>query len=123
MLIYAIDLERITAEVKKFIFSPIDVFRDGYQKALRLDIRGDRHFIFAFMSGIDNMDCRLYQLLPTARGYRLLSINEWQRRAIFIMEILRNKLMFSVERVWSKETSEIYSTNFSKRISLRIDGG
>jgi len=31
--------------------------------------------------------------------------------------------MFSVERVWSKETSEIYPNDFSKRISLRIAGG
>jgi len=120
---YDLESVRITAEVKKSIFSPLDVFRDGYQKALRLDIRGDRHFTFAFMNGIDNMDCRLYQLLPTARGYRLLSINEGQRRAIFTMEIIRNKLMFSVERVWSKETSEIYPNDFSKRISLRIAGG
>ena len=114
---------RLTVEVKKPIISPLDLFRDGYLKALRLDIRGRRKFTLAFMSGVDDMDSRLYQLLPTARGYRLLSIHEGQSRAIFTMEIIRNKLMFSVERVWSKENSEIYPNDFSKRISLRIAGG
>lgn len=114
---------RLTAEVKKPILSPIDLFRDGYLKALRIDIRGRRKFTLAFMNGMENMDSRLYQLLPTARGYRLLSIHEGQRRAVFAMEIIRNKVMFSVERVWSRENSEIYPNDFSKRISLRIVGG
>ena len=120
---YDIETVRLTAEVKKPITSPLDLFRDGYLKALRLDIKGRRKFTLAFMNGIDDMDSRLYQFLPTARGYRLLSIHEGQRRVVFTLEIIPNRMMFSVERVWSRENSEIYPNDFSKRISLRIAGG
>ena len=73
---------------------------------------------FAVMNGVDGMEGRLFQLLPTARGYRLFSVGDSASRVIFSFDIIPDRLVFSIEKVWSVWEN----TTSTHRISIRLEG-
>lgn len=89
-------------------------------KAFRVDIKNDRNLTVAVMEGGNDMLGRLYQLLPTARGYRLFSVGDSTRKAIITWEVVPDRVVISFEKVWPK--AEVYEEKLStQRISIRFD--
>ena len=108
-----LDLLRFTTELYKSCDSS-----PGFGRALRVDIKSRRSITVAVINGVEGMNGRLFQLLPTARGYRLFSVGDSTSRALISFEIIPDKLVFSIEKVWSVWES-ITSTH---RISIRLEG-
>ena len=83
-----------------------------------MDVKHRRSMTVAVMNGVVGMEGRLFQLLPTARGYRLFSVGDPTSRAIFSFDIIPDRLVFSIEKVWSvwENTTSIH------RISIRLEG-
>jgi hypothetical protein len=108
-----LELLRFTAEFYKSGNSSY-----GFGRAFRVDVKSKRSITVAVMNGIDGMNGRLYQLLPTARGYRLFSVGDTKSRALITFEIIPDKLVISVEKDWYMREN-ITSTH---RISIRLEG-
>ena len=90
-------------------------------RAFRVDIKNERTLTLAVMNGGDDMVGRLYQLLPTARGYRLFSVGDATSRAIITWEVIVDRLVISFEKVWPK--SKVHEGELSsQRISIRFEG-
>lgn len=108
-----VDLFRLTAECYKSWDSA-----PGFGRAFRVDVKHRRSMTVAVMNGVVGMEGRLFQLLPTARGYRLFSVGDPTSRAIFSFDIIPDRLVFSIEKVWSvwENTTSIH------RISIRLEG-
>ena len=87
-------------------------------RAFRVDIKSGRAITVAVMNGVEGMNGRLYQLLPTARGYRLFSVGDATSRALITFEIIPDKLVISIEKVWSVWENR----TSSHRISIRLEG-
>ena len=90
----------------------------GFGRAFRVDIKSGRAITVAVMNGVEGMNGRLYQLLPTARGYRLFSVGDATSRALITFEIIPDKLVISIEKVWSVWENR----TSSHRISIRLEG-
>ena len=90
-------------------------------RAFRVDIKNERTLTVAVMNGGDDMLGRLYQLLPTARGYRLFSVGDSTSRAIITWEVIVDRLVISFEKVWPKSTVHEGELS-SQRISIRFEG-
>jgi hypothetical protein len=73
------------------------------------------------MNGGDDMLNRLYQLLPTARGYRLFSVGDSTTRAIITWEVIVDRVVISFEKVWPKSKVDEGELP-SQRISIRFEG-
>ena len=108
-----VDLFRLTAEFHKSWDSA-----PGFGRAFRVDLKSRRSVTVAVMNGVDGMEGRLFQLLPTARGYRLFSVGDSTSRAIFSFDIIPDRLVFSIEKVWSVWEN----TTSTHRISIRLEG-
>ncbi len=108
-----VDLFRLTAEFHKYWDSA-----PGFGRAFRVDLKSRRSVTVAVMNGVDGMEGRLFQLLPTARGYRLFSVGDSTSRAIFSFDIIPDRLVFSIEKVWSVWEN----TTSTHRISIRLEG-
>ena len=108
-----LDLFRLTAEFHKSGDSA-----PGFGRAFRVDLKSRRSMTFAVMNGVDGMEGRLFQLLPTARGYRLFSVGDSASRVIFSFDIIPDRLVFSIEKVWSVWEN----TTSTHRISIRLEG-
>ena len=108
-----VDLFRLTAELYKSWDS-----LPGFGRAFRVDVKSRRSITVAVMNGVDGMEGRLFQLLPTARGYRLFSVGDPTSRAIVSFDILPDRLVFSIEKVWSVWEN----TTSTHRISIRLEG-
>ena len=108
-----LDLFRLTAEFyKSWDSSP------GFGRAFRVDLKSRRAITVAVMNGVDGMEGRLFQLLPTARGYRLFSVGDPTSRAIISFDIIPDRLVFSIEKMWSVWEN----TTSTHRISIRLEG-
>ena len=90
----------------------------GWGRALRVDVKGVRPITLAVMNGVNQMEGRLYSLLPTARGYRLFSVGDNTYRAIITCEIVPDRVVVSLEKVWPDGGD----THSSHRISIRLEG-
>ena len=108
-----VDLFRLTAELYKSRDSS-----PGFGRAFRVDVKSRRSITVAVMNGVDGMEGRLFQLLPTARGYRLFSVGDPTSRAIVSFDIIPDRLVFSIEKVWSVWEN----TTSTHRISIRLEG-
>ena len=108
-----LDLFRLTAEFHKSWDSA-----PGFGRAFRVDLKSRRSITVAVMNGVDGMEGRLFQLLPTARGYRLFSVGDSASRAIFSFDIIPDRLVFSIEKMWSVWEN----TTSTHRISIRLEG-
>mgnify|MGYP001179076781 CR=1 FL=1 len=94
--------------------------RESIGRAFRVDLNSKRKLSVAVMNGGDDMIGRLYQLLPTARGYRLFSVGDSTRRAVFTWEVIVDRVVISLEKVWPK--SKVHEGELSsQRISLRFE--
>jgi hypothetical protein len=108
-----LELLRFTAELFKSGNSS-----SGFGRAFRVDIKSVRAITVAVMNGVEGMNGRLYQLLPTARGYRLFSVGDTTSRALITLDIIPDKLVVSVEKVWS-----VWGNRTSTyRISIGLEG-
>jgi hypothetical protein len=76
----------------------------------------------AVMNGCEeNFDQRLFQLLPTSKGYRLFSVGN-ETRAVLYYELLPGRERMSVERVWyRREGEEIHPFHHSNRLAIRYE--
>jgi hypothetical protein len=90
-------------------------------RAFRVDIKNKRTLTVAMMNGGDDMLSRLYQLLPTARGYRLFSVGDSTTRVIITWEVIVDRVVISFEKVWPKSKVDEGELS-SQRISIRFEG-
>ena len=118
-------LARVKWDFPKFNFSG-ELIKSGNDftsigRAFRVDVKNERALTVAVMNGGDDMLSRLYQLLPTARGYRLFSVGDSTTRAIITWEVIVDRVVISFEKVWPK--SKVYEGELSsQRISIRFEG-
>lgn len=93
----------------------------SFGRAFRVDLKNERTLTVAVMNGGDDMLGRLYQLLPTARGYRLFSVGDSSRRAVITWEVIVDRLVISFEKGWPKSKIDEGELS-SQRISIRFEG-
>ena len=77
---------------KKLDSSPLSI-------GIRVGNRFNRRIEVLVMNG----GSRFYQVAPTARGSRVLSVDGEEGRVVFYVEIIPRVLRVSFERVWSME--------------------
>ena len=74
-------------------------------RGIRVDVKGKRRFSVAFIHG--SSESRLYQLLPSAIGYRLFSVVEGEYKFVICWELFPGKMKVS----WEKAIAEGSETN------------
>lgn len=89
--------------------------------ALRVDVKRGRKISVALLRGGEDVEERLYALLPTSKGHRLYSIGDESRAQVYV-EVIPGRVKMCVERVWyRRETEDIHPYNFSNRVSIRAE--